>query len=94
MTSRERALLRGAANTFDPVCIIGKEGFTPTVRDSIRCALEARELIKVSVSENSPVSAREACTAACAALEAQPVQVIGRRFVIYKRNRKTDKYGI
>ena len=56
--------------------------------------LTARELIKVGIQENCPVTTREACEALCKALGAEPVQVIGRKFVLYKRNKKIDRYGI
>ena len=62
MTTKERATLRGFANTVNTCCYIGKDGLTDTVLDGIRDALTARELIKVSVQENSPYTAREAET--------------------------------
>ncbi|MBQ2085159.1 MAG: YhbY family RNA-binding protein, partial [Oscillospiraceae bacterium] len=57
-------------------------------------ALVPRELIKVGVQENCPVSAREACGMVAEALGAEPVQVIGRKFVIYRRNKEINQYGI
>ena len=56
--------------------------------------LTARELIKVGVQENAPLTAREACEEVADLLGAEPVQVIGKKFVIYKRNKKVDQYGI
>lgn len=94
MTTKERATLRSFANTIQATYYIGKDGITDTVLSGIREVLHARELIKVGVQENAPVTAREACEEVAEALGAEPVQVIGKKFVIYKRNKKVDQYGI
>lgn len=86
ITTKQRAALRKAANSLQPVFQVGKGGLTDAVTDSISVALTARELVKVRVLETSPVSAREACDAVCAALGADPVQVVGRVFVVYLEN--------
>lgn len=89
MTSKERAYLRGMANTMDAILHIGKEGITPTVEKQAWDALEARELIKVAVQRYAPYdSTREACTALCEAVHAEPVQCIGNKFVMYRRARE------
>ena len=94
MTTKDRAVLRSAANTLEACCYIGKEGVTDAVLNGVRDALTARELIKLSVQENCPLTAREACEEICDCLGADPVQCIGRKFVIYKRNKEIDAYGI
>ena len=57
----------------------------------MNAALKARELIKCRVLENSMLTAREACDALCEACRAEAVQVIGTRFVLYKRNEKDPR---
>ena len=94
MNTKERAELRSAANTLDTCYYIGKDGITDRVLTGIREALTARELIKVSVQENCPLTAREACEEVSECLGAEPVQTIGRKFFIYKRNKEIDAYGI
>ena len=86
ITSKQRAQLRGLAQTMDTVLQIGKGGITETVIESADNALRARELIKCKVLENSMLTAREACDALCAECKADPVQVIGTKFVIFRRN--------
>ena len=54
-------------------------------------ALEARELIKVTVQKNAPMDAREACAELCGRVHAEAVQVIGSRFVIYRQARENSK---
>ena len=94
MTTKERAELRKAANTIETCYYIGKDGITDAVLDGIRGVLKVRELIKVAVQENCPYTAREACEEVAECLGAEPVQVIGRKFVIYKWNKKVNAYGI
>ncbi len=89
MTSKQRAFLRGLANTEEPVLYIGKEGITQPVIQQAWDALEARELIKVALQRNAPYGgAREACGELCEATHAEPVQCIGSKFVIYRPSRK------
>ncbi len=91
LNSRQRAQLRGLANTADTILIIGKGGVTDNVAAQTDSALTARELVKGRVLENSMLTAREACEELCAACSAEPVQVIGSKFVIYRENRKLEK---
>lgn len=89
MTSKERAFLRGMANTMEPILHIGKEGITQPVVQQAWDALEARELIKVAVLRYAPYdSAKEACAELCEKVHAEPVQVIGSKFTMYRRSRQ------
>ena len=86
LTSKQRAFLRSISNNLDTILQIGKDGVTGAVEQSARDALRARELIKGRVLESSMLTAREVCDMLCARLDAEPVQCIGSRFVLYKRN--------
>ena len=86
LTSKQRAQLRSMANGLDTILQIGKDGVTDAVEQSARDALRARELIKGRVLESAMLTAREACEMLCLRLDAEPVQCIGTRFVLYKRN--------
>jgi len=77
--------------SLDTIIQIGKGGITDSVVDSVNAALKARELVKGKVLENSMLTAREACDALCQACNADGVQVIGTKFVLYKRNDKEPK---
>ncbi len=91
MTGKERAALRSMANTLDTILYIGREGIGEnTVREAAD-ALEARELIKGCVQQGAPLSAKEALTELCEKTGAEPIQFIGRRFVMYKPNPKNPK---
>ena len=91
MTTKQRAKLRAMCNTLEPVLHIGKDGISENTVKQCWDVLEARELIKVAVLETAPCSAREACEILCEKTHAEPVQVIGRRFVLYRQASKNSK---
>ena len=86
MTSKQRAYLRSMANTMETILYVGKDGIVPGTIKQASDALEARELIKCAVQQGCPLSAREALVELCQQLEAEPVQCIGRRFVMYRES--------
>lgn len=86
LTSKQRAKLRGMANQLPTLFQIGKNGITPEVVAQVEEALLPKELIKLSVLETAPVFAREAAQQLAEALNADVVQVIGMRFVLYRPN--------
>ena len=91
LTSKQRAQLRGLANHEDTIIQVGKGGITENVVRQTADALKARELIKGRVLENSMLTAREACDELARLCLAEPVQVIGTKFVLYKMNRENAK---
>ena len=91
ITSKQRAYLRSLAAREDTIIFVGKEGMTENITIATEDALRARELIKGKVLENSLLTAREACDMLAESCRAEPVQVIGNKFVLYKRNDKEPK---
>ena len=88
LNSRQRAQLRGLANTMDTIFQVGKSGIGDQLIKQVSEALEARELIKLRVLETSPVTSREAAEEIANATGADVVQVIGYRFVLYKESKE------
>lgn len=91
LTSKQRATLRSMANTMDPIMQVGKSGIGGELITSVDNALEARELIKMSVLDTAPVTAREAADALAEEVGADVVAVVGRRFVLFRPSRKKPK---
>ena len=89
MTSKERAQLRGMANTIQPILQIGKNGLSDNSIKQVDDALEARELIKITVLENSGEDTREIAHEIAREVNAEVVQVIGSKFVLYRKSTKT-----
>lgn len=88
LTSKQRAFLRGAANSSEVILFVGKSGVIDTIIAQADGALRSRELIKCKALEASPVSSREAAEDISRKTGAEVVQVIGRCFVLYRRNEK------
>ena len=93
LTSKQRAYLKSLAMTMNPVVLIGKEDLTPENTRSMEEALTARELIKVGLLKNCTLGPREVAEAAAERTHSQVVQVIGRKFVLYREG-KDDKKKI
>lgn len=86
LNSKQRAFLRSQANTLDPVLFIGKGGINDYMIDQANGALKTRELIKCKALEASPITARDAAEQLSEKTGSESVQVIGRCFVLYRRN--------
>lgn len=91
LNSRQRAQLRAMANTIETIVHIGKGGITDNVLIQVKDALKARELIKGKVLESSMLTAKEASDELARTCLAEPVQVIGSKFVLYKENRELSR---
>ena len=91
MTSKQRAQLRGLANTIETILIVGKEGIGENLVKQANDALEARELIKGRVLENSMLSPREAAEQLAPLTRSEVVQVIGTKFVLYRPSHNKEK---
>lgn len=91
LNSRQRAQLRGMANSIDTIFQIGKGGITENAVTQVSDALAARELIKGRVLEASMLSAREAADELSRLCRAETVFTIGSRFVLYKENHEMPK---
>ncbi|MBE6781427.1 MAG: ribosome assembly RNA-binding protein YhbY [Ruminococcaceae bacterium] len=88
LNSRQRAQLRGMANSMDTIFQVGKGGINDQLVIQVKDALEARELIKMRVLETSPITSKEAANNIADSVGADVVQVIGSRFVLYKESKE------
>ena len=92
LTSKQRAQLRGLANTMDTILHIGKDGIGENLVKQADDALEARELIKGKVLENNiEYDARLAAQELAKATRSEVVQVIGMKFVLYRESHSKPK---
>lgn len=91
LTSKQRAQLRGLANGIDTIVHIGKDGLGENLIKQADDALEARELIKCRVLENSEYTAREGAEALARETRSEVVQVIGTKFILYRPSHNKEK---
>lgn len=90
LTSKQRATLRSLAQTIEPVTQVGKFGVNENLIESLDLSIEKRELIKVTVLENSGLIPKEAGFEIAEQLGAEFVCATGRKLVFYRRS-KSDK---
>lgn len=94
LTSKQRAFLRSLAVDIDTIVMVGKAGMSPDITKQADDALTARELIKGKVLDTAPTSAKEAAQQIADRTHAEVVQVIGSKFVIYRKNEKEPKIAL
>ena len=86
LTSKQRAYLRSLANSIDTILMVGKGGLSEQICKTADDALTARELIKGKVLETCELSVREVADTIATEINADVVQVIGTKFVLYRMN--------
>lgn len=86
LTSKQRAYLRGLANSIDTIVFVGKGGMTDQIVKQVDDALTAREIIKGKCLENCPLTPREAADILSEKTDSDSVQIIGSKFVLYRPN--------
>jgi len=91
INSKQRAKLRAIANGYDTILQVGKSGISEETVKQTNDALTARELIKMRVLETAPLNARAAAVELAEKTKSDVVQVIGSRFILYRRNPKAPK---
>ena len=88
LSSKQRAFLRSLAADVDTIVMVGKGGLTDNIVKQTEDALTARELVKGKALETSPADARACAEQLAAATHADVVQVIGRKFVLFRVNKE------
>ncbi len=91
LTSKQRAYLRGLANSYESLFQIGKGGVSDTLIKQVEDALKKRELIKLNSLENCPNTPREVADEIASKAKCDVVQVVGRKMIFYKRNNEEPK---
>ena len=91
LTSRQRAYLRSLSGKIEPVFQIGKSSLTPAISEAVNDALEKRELVKISVLKNCFDDPRELADTVAGRTHSAVVQVIGKKFVLYRPSKKNPK---
>ena len=91
LTSKQRAYLRGLATNESAIMQVGKGGISENLVKTVSDALEARELIKMSVLENCDETPRETANVLASAVGADVVGVIGRKIILYRESEKNKR---
>ncbi len=94
MTSKDRAYLRSLANTIEPILQVGKGGISDNLIKQVDDALDARELIKLTVLETSPDDGIDIGNELASKTNSTLVQVMGRKITLYRKRKKDSKINI
>ncbi len=92
LTSKQRANIRKVANAFDAEVQIGQNGITENLLKQINMALDSHELVKISILANSDVNAKAIINDLAKTLNAEPIQAIGNKIVLYRFSRKAKNH--
>ncbi len=91
LTGKQRSYLKAMANNLDPIFQIGKNGVTENFIKQVDEALEVREIIKIKVLNNSFLDAKEIASELAEKTNAEFVQSIGSKFVLYRESKENKK---
>ena len=91
ITSKQRAYLKSLAQKIEPIFQIGKNGLTPEITEAIDLALEAREIVKISVLQNCLEDPRDIAGMLSERTKSITVQIIGKKIVLYRPSKKNPK---
>lgn len=91
MTSKQRSYLKGLAMNLEPVFQIGKSSVTPENVEAISEVFNTRELVKISILKNCLDNPKEVANTVAERTRSQVVQVIGKKFVLYKPFKENPK---
>lgn len=91
MTSKQRAYLRGLANNIDAIFQVGKGGISDVLLEQLNNAIEARELIKITVLETAPGSAKELAEEIAQGTNSVVVQTVGNKITLFRQKKKNSK---
>ncbi|MEG1613089.1 MAG: YhbY family RNA-binding protein [Clostridia bacterium] len=89
LTTKERTLLKSFAQNIETIFQIGKNGLTDNLINDLSVALDARELIKLSVLKNAEFTAKDVIAELAGLLKAEPVQAIGNKIILYRKSMKS-----
>lgn len=91
MTSKQRAYLRSLANNIDAIFQVGKGGVSDVLLEQLNNAIEARELIKITVLETAPASAKELAEEIANGTNSVVVQTVGNKITLFRQKKKNSK---
>ncbi len=91
MTSKQRAYLMSLASNLNPIFQVGKNSLTPEFTEAIAESFNNKELIKIAVLKNCFDDPREIADMVAGRTQSQVVQVIGKKIVLYKPDKKNPK---
>ncbi|KAB2493518.1 ribosome assembly RNA-binding protein YhbY [Priestia endophytica] len=94
LTGKQKRFLRSKAHHLNPIFQVGKSGVNDNMINQIEDALEARELLKVSVLQNCLEDRDTVADKLSKGTHAELVQVIGNTIVLYKESTENKQISL
>ena len=94
LNSKQRQYLKGLGHSLKPVIQVGKDGLSQQVLSSISKALDDHELIKINILETADIEREQASSILTSALNAEVIQTLGRKILLFRRNNEKQKIEI
>ena len=91
LSGKQRSYLKKMAHELDPTVYIGKSGLTENIKKEMLTGFEARELVQVKIQEGCTLEPKEVANQLADELDAEFVQAIGRKFVLYRESKDHKK---
>ena len=91
LSGKQISYLKKMAHELDPTVYIGKSGLTENIKKEMLTGFEARELVKVKIQEGCTLEPKEVANQLADELDAEFVQAIGRKFVLYRESKDHKK---
>lgn len=93
LTGKQRSFLKKMAHSLEPTVFMGKSGLTENIKKELETGFESRELVKVKLQEGCELTPSETADLLAEELDAEFVQAIGRKFVLYRESKAKKKEG-
>lgn len=91
LSGKQRSYLKKMAHELDPTVYIGKSGLTENIKKEMLTGFEVRELVKVKIQEGCTLEPKEVANQLADELDAEFIQAIGRKFVLYRESKDHKK---
>lgn len=91
LSNSQKKYLRKLSHKQSPVFQIGKQGLSENLVKQTAESLEARELIKINILQNSDEEVKKAAETIASSVHAEIVQTIGSTMVLYKESKNNKK---
>ena len=91
INTKQRAYLRSLAQKIQPVFQVGKNGITDSLIEDLSNALEARELIKITLLNTIPEDKKDIANEIAERTNSEFIQLVGNKLTLYKPNKEKSK---
>ncbi|MBS4191374.1 ribosome assembly RNA-binding protein YhbY [Bacillus sp. FJAT-49705] len=94
LTGKQKRFLRSKAHHLNPIFQVGKGGVNDNMIKQVNDALEARELMKITILQNCDEDKNTVAEQLVEGTNAELVQIIGNTIVLYKESKENKQINL